>query len=127
MLVENTLTPGAVTFGFRSPSSVRGPPELNEATNANVVSGTLAGTIVALTGEGAARNVGVSLCRSSMKGIVATSIAGVKNPSALLTTPNATACAACAFVSFWSNEQVPRARMTNAPAALAGKSVASQP
>ncbi len=121
ILVEKTFTPGADTFGFKAPSPLRGPPELKEAASLKPTSGTFAGATEALTGDGAATKVAVSLNSSSMNGIVATSIIGLKNPARLLTTPIATAWAACALVSFWSNEQVPRDTMTRAPAApLAG-------
>src|ERR1700756_485476 len=91
MLVENTFTPGADKLGFRAPSRLRGPPELKEAASLKPASGTFAGAIDALTGDGAARKVPVSLSSSSMNGIVATSIIGSKNPAALLTTPIAAA------------------------------------
>src|SRR5450432_3419593 len=117
MEVENTLTPGALRLGFNAPSAVRGPPELKFAARRKPASGTCAGATEALTGEGAAKKVAVSLSCSSMNGIVTPSIAGLKKPLVLLTTPIATAPAAVAAVAFATNEHVPRETMAMAPGA----------
>src|SRR3979490_1117225 len=121
MSVENTLTPGAVTLGFRAPSTSRGPPELNEAASLKPALGRFAGTTEALTGDGAPRKVAVELFCSSIKGIVTLVSNGLKKPvAALLTTPSATAPAASALAPFWLKLHVPREMMTSAPAAPAG-------
>jgi len=100
MAAEKTLSPGAARLGFKAPSPKRGPPEVKEVASRKVTSGTFANAIDALTGDCAARNVGVSLSSKVMTGIVGLFTSGTKTPWTLFTMPIAMAPAASALATF---------------------------
>src|SRR5437879_12104299 len=100
---------------------MRGPPELKPANARNPALWTFAKAIVAWSGDGTLVNVALSLCCSSMKGMVTPGIAGLKKPLLLLTTPMATAPAAIARLALVTNVQDPRDTITSAPAAPLGR------